>query len=105
MLSKLRIVSINDVYELTNLPKLQSFLAQLNRVPNAVILAGDFLSPSPLSSLDGGKGMVATLRAAGSELWLNVLLCDFQVINLTFYHHLTSQILISHSLLSRQSRS
>ena len=69
MLSKLRIVSINDVYELTNLPKLQSFLAQLNRVPNAVILAGDFLSPSPLSSLDGGKGMVATLRAAGSELW------------------------------------
>jgi len=72
MLSKLRIVSINDCYELANLPKLQSFLAKLTPVPSAVLLVGDFLSPSPLSSLDGGKGMVATLRAAGSEFFVMI---------------------------------
>lgn len=71
MLSKLRIVSINDVYELGNLAKLQTFLTKLTPLPSAVLLAGDFLSPSPLSSLDGGKGMVATLRAAGSECILH----------------------------------
>lgn len=68
MLSKLRLVAINDVYELSyRLAKLQTFLSKLTPVPSAVLLVGDFLSPSPLSSLDGGKGMVATLRAAGSE--------------------------------------
>lgn len=65
--SRLRLVAINDVYELSNLPKLQTFLSQLTPVPCAVLLMGDFLSPSPLSSIDGGKGMVATLRAVGSE--------------------------------------
>lgn len=74
MLSKLRLVSINDVYELRNLPKLQTFLAKLTPVPSAVLLVGDFLSPSPLSSLDGGKGMVATLRAAGGQYFSFVLL-------------------------------
>jgi len=33
--------------------------------PNAVTLAGDFVSPSTLSSIDGGRGMVKTLRACG----------------------------------------
>ena len=70
MLSKLRLVAINDVYELKNLPKLQTFLTKLTPVPCAVLLVGDFLSPSVLSSFDGGKGMVATLRAAGSECYL-----------------------------------
>lgn len=62
-----RIVSINDVYDLANLPRLQTFLTKLppNKKPQAVVLAGDFLSPSTLSSIDGGRGMVATLRTIG----------------------------------------
>ena len=64
-LAHIRIVAFNDVYELVNLPKLQTFLSRLSPPPSAVVLAGDFLSPSPLSSIDGGRGMVATLRAIG----------------------------------------
>ena len=64
-LAQIRLVAINDIYEVTNLPKLQTFLSKLSPSPTAVILAGDFLSPSPLSSIDGGRGMVATLRAVG----------------------------------------
>jgi 5'-nucleotidase len=64
-LARLRIVAINDVYDLANLPRLQTFLSQLDPKPSAVVLAGDFLSPSALSSIDGGRGMVATLRATG----------------------------------------
>ena len=62
---RLRIVAFNDVYDLKNLPKVQTFLSKLNPPPTAVVVAGDFLSPSTLSSLDGGRGMVATLRAVG----------------------------------------
>jgi 2',3'-cyclic-nucleotide 2'-phosphodiesterase (5'-nucleotidase family) len=64
---KFRIVSINDVYDLSNLPKLQTYLTQLpsNEKPQAVVLCGDFLSPSTLSSIDGGRGMVSTLRTVG----------------------------------------
>lgn len=64
-LPRLRLVHFSDVYELRNLPRLQTFLARLERPPSAVFLGGDFLSPSALSALDGGKGMVATLRAIG----------------------------------------
>ena len=64
-LPRLRIASINDVYDLSNLPRMQTFLRQLHPTADIVCLAGDFLSPSPLSALDGGKGMVATLRALG----------------------------------------
>lgn len=64
-LARLRIVAINDVYSLSNLPRFQTFLTQLNPKPSAVVLAGDFLSPSTLSSIDCGRGMVATLRAVG----------------------------------------
>ena len=76
----LRLLSINDVYNLSNLPKLATFLTALgpNAVsatsassfdrsirPSAVCICGDFVSPSTLSSMDGGKGHVQTLRAAG----------------------------------------
>ncbi|KAG7337536.1 calcineurin-like phosphoesterase [Nitzschia inconspicua] len=62
----IRLVSINDVYEIDkNLPKLQTFLTQLTPKPDAVLLCGDFLSPSTLSSIDCGRGMVATLRTVG----------------------------------------
>jgi len=64
-LARLRIISINDVYELANLPRLQTFLTGLSPKPSAVVLSGDFLSPSTLSSIDGGRGMVATLRTIG----------------------------------------
>jgi len=61
-----RIVSINDVYELHNLPRLSTLLQTLTGPkPSAVVLAGDFLSPSTLSSIDGGRGMASTLRASG----------------------------------------
>jgi hypothetical protein len=53
---KLRLVHFNDVYGLHNLPKLQTFLSTMDPKPDAVVLSGDFLSPSPLSALDGGKG-------------------------------------------------
>ncbi len=64
-LARVRIVAINDVYDLANLPRLQTFLSRLDFKPSAVVLAGDFLSPSTLSSIDGGRGMIATLRATG----------------------------------------
>jgi 2',3'-cyclic-nucleotide 2'-phosphodiesterase (5'-nucleotidase family) len=64
-LAQLRLVAINDVYSLSNFPKFQTFLKKISPTPVAVCLAGDFLSPSPLSSIDGGRGMVATLRAVG----------------------------------------
>ena len=60
-----RLCSINDVYELTNLPRLRTFIKSLEPAPAAVVLSGDFVSPSTLSSVDGGRGMIATLRAAG----------------------------------------
>jgi 2',3'-cyclic-nucleotide 2'-phosphodiesterase (5'-nucleotidase family) len=64
-LARLRIVAFNDVYEISNLPRVQTFLSKLSPAPTAVVLAGDFLSPSILSSIDGGRGMVATLRNIG----------------------------------------
>ncbi|GMH46592.1 hypothetical protein TrRE_jg1385, partial [Triparma retinervis] len=62
---RVRLACINDVYELENLPRLHSLLMNLKPQPNAVTLAGDFISPSTLSSIDGGRGMVKTLRACG----------------------------------------
>jgi 2',3'-cyclic-nucleotide 2'-phosphodiesterase (5'-nucleotidase family) len=66
---RLRIVQVNDVYSLENLPRLHT-LVQAMRTEDAadatlVIVAGDFLAPSLLSSLDAGKGMVACLNAIG----------------------------------------
>lgn len=66
---RLRIVQINDVYTLENLPRLHT-LVQAARNEDAadatlVVVAGDFLAPSLLSSLDAGKGMVACLNAIG----------------------------------------
>ena len=69
-LIKVRIVSLNDVYDLSNLPRLAHLLRTLNNSkdsvkPSAVTLAGDFLSPSALSSIDNGRGHVAVLRSSG----------------------------------------
>ena len=70
---KLRIVSVNDVYLLTNLPRLKSLVRHHEEAVAArheadailVVLAGDFLSPSLLSSMDAGRGMVECLNDIG----------------------------------------
>ena len=72
----LRIIQINDVYELDNFPSLKTLIdthkeeETINnerRQPDKtlVICAGDFLAPSLLSSLDQGASMVDCLNAVG----------------------------------------
>jgi 2',3'-cyclic-nucleotide 2'-phosphodiesterase (5'-nucleotidase family)/Ca2+-binding EF-hand superfamily protein len=63
----LRIIQINDVYELDNFPNLMTLIQQHRDGPDKllVICAGDFLAPSLLSSLDKGAGMVDCLQAVG----------------------------------------
>ncbi len=65
----LRIVSINDVYSLENLPRLATLIRHHRTTAPAdaffAVLAGDFLAPSMLSSIDRGRGMVECLNAAG----------------------------------------
>lgn len=58
-----RLVSLNDVYDMGKLPRLAHLLSDVK--PSAVTLSGDFLSPSALSSIDNGRGHVAILRSAG----------------------------------------
>jgi len=66
---KLRFICINDVYSLENLPRFATLVATLAADGWAdetrVVLAGDFLSPSMLSSLDKGRGMIDCLNAVG----------------------------------------
>ena len=66
-MNTLRIVSVNDVYSLENLPRLKSLVAAHRTGADAVIvvLAGDFVAPSLLSSLDAGRGMVDCLNDVG----------------------------------------
>lgn len=63
----LRLVCVNDVYLLDHLPRLRSLVRHAAEVAPAdlllVTLAGDFLAPSLLSSLDQGAGMVDCLDA------------------------------------------
>jgi 2',3'-cyclic-nucleotide 2'-phosphodiesterase (5'-nucleotidase family) len=63
----LRILQINDVYELVNFPYFKTLVQEMQEGPDKtlVVLAGDFLGPSLLSSLDGGRGMVDTMNACG----------------------------------------
>lgn len=63
----LRIVSVNDVYILDNLPRLATLIARAKEGPDTtlVVLAGDFVAPSLLSSLDSGRGMVDCMNAVG----------------------------------------
>lgn len=63
----LRIVCINDVYTLDNLPRLKRLVQHHRESSPAdrflVTLAGDFLAPSILSSLDKGAAMIDCLNA------------------------------------------
>ncbi len=66
MTARLRIVAVNDVYALEHLPRLASLVAHHASDDPAdvfiVTLAGDFVAPSILSSLDFGRGMVDCLN-------------------------------------------
>jgi len=63
----LRIICVNDVYTLENLPRLKSLVRHHAETAPAdallVTLAGDFIAPSILSSLDKGAGMIDCLNA------------------------------------------
>ncbi|WP_437714057.1 5'-nucleotidase C-terminal domain-containing protein [Sorangium sp. So ce448] len=62
----LRIVCVNDVYLLDNLPRLVTLVRRHAAAPAdrfLVVMAGDFLAPSLLSSLDHGRGMVDCMNA------------------------------------------
>ena len=63
----LRIIQINDVYELDNFPHFKTLVNEHVDGPDKtlIVLSGDFLSPSLLSSLDKGRGMVDTMMACG----------------------------------------
>jgi len=61
----IKIFSINDVYELQNVSKLKAFVRENTnglKDPHAVVLCGDFLSPSLLSSLDSGRAAVSVMN-------------------------------------------
>ncbi len=63
---RLRIIAVNDVYSLQYLPRLTSLVRHHTASDPAdvllVTIAGDFLAPSLLSSLDHGRGVVDCLN-------------------------------------------
>ena len=63
----LRIIQVNDVYELDNFPSFKTLVDEKRNGPSVVIvvMAGDFLGPSLLSSLDKGRGMVDVMNQCG----------------------------------------
>ena len=66
----LTLVAVNDVYDLEHLPKLRTLVDEVKAQREGKVittLAGDFLSPSVLSSLDRGRGMVQVLNAVGVD--------------------------------------
>src|SRR5688572_27376601 len=66
MSPRLRIVAVNDVYSLDCLPSLASLVKHHAEHDPAdayiVVMAGDFVAPSVLSSLDAGRGMIDCLN-------------------------------------------
>jgi 2',3'-cyclic-nucleotide 2'-phosphodiesterase (5'-nucleotidase family) len=72
-LIRLRIIHINDVYELENLPRFATCVQEYksrdaeDQCQTIVMLPGDFLAPSLLSSLDHGFGMVDCLNKCGVD--------------------------------------
>ncbi|KAI9032332.1 Metallo-dependent phosphatase-like protein [Hyaloraphidium curvatum] len=102
--SHLRVVAINDVYEFDHFPSLATLIreekASIGKPdgPDTVIatLAGDFVSPSALSAMDKGSGMIKALNAVGidfaclgnhesdvphDQLLRRIAECSFPVIN------------------------
>ncbi len=62
----LRLVSINDVYDIKSYPYVETVIQALKQTAeDAVVIAtlsGDFLSPCIITSLDGGKAMLDVLK-------------------------------------------
>lgn len=54
----LRVICVNDVYEMDHMPRLKTAVKELRTDNTVVILAGDFLAPSLLSSLDSGEAFL-----------------------------------------------
>ena len=63
----LRIIFINDVYELDNLPRFATCVREQSTENTVVLLAGDFVAPSLLSQLDNARGMVDCLNRCGLQ--------------------------------------
>ena len=66
----LRIIQVNDVYELDNFPSFKTLVDDHSKNHHIadktlVVMAGDFLGPSLLSSLDKGRGMVDVMNHCG----------------------------------------
>jgi 5'-nucleotidase len=61
---KLRIIAVNDVYKLDNFSRLRTLIQKQSIGFDNVVttLAGDFLAPSLLSSIDHGRGMVSIMK-------------------------------------------
>ena len=59
----------NDVYVLDNFPAFKACVDDMGQGCQNVlkVLAGDFLAPSVLSSLDHGKGVVRVMNACGFD--------------------------------------
>ena len=66
-MSRLRVIMVNDVYGMDNLPCLATAIREKSSegVQTIVVLPGDFVSPSLLSGLDYGRGMIECLNAIG----------------------------------------
>lgn len=62
-----RIITVNDVYELDKLAHMKTCVDHHRTENCVVLLAGDFLGPSLLSSLDHGRGMVDILNRVGVQ--------------------------------------
>lgn len=60
-----RFVAFNDTYEFTKFPIAKVAIQQLKPRPDAIIVAGDFLSPSVLSSIDKGRSMIDMMNRLG----------------------------------------
>eukprot|EP00961_Rhodomonas_salina_P021310 286535-Rhodomonas_salina.1 len=63
---RLRVLFVNDVYELDNWPR---FLTAVNKLTvdkdnTLILLPGDFVAPSLLSSLDHARGMIDCMNLA-----------------------------------------
>ncbi|KAI9318859.1 Metallo-dependent phosphatase-like protein [Obelidium mucronatum] len=66
---RLKIITVNDVYKMHMLPSLATAIdiEKAKGFPLIVLLPGDFISPSLLSSLDKGFGMIDVLNQVGVD--------------------------------------
>ena len=67
----LRIISINDVYDIINYPYVETVIQSLKQTTEDGVviscLSGDFISPCLITSLDGGKAMLDVLNVVNID--------------------------------------